>query len=29
MPMWRELLNRPQAGGWAVNENGKAEAYRM
>ena len=29
MPMWRELFNHPQAGGWAVNEYGEAEAYRM
>ena len=29
MPMRRELLNRPQAGGWAVNEYGEAEAYRV
>ena len=29
MPTWRELFDRPQAGGWAVNEYGKAEAYRM
>ena len=27
MPMWRELLNRPQVGGWAVNEHGDAEAF--
>ena len=29
MPMWRELLNRPQIGGWAVNEHGDAEAFRV
>ena len=29
MPMWRELLNRPQVGGWAVNEHGDAEAFRV
>ena len=29
MPMCRELFNFPQVGGWAVNENGDAEAYRM
>ena len=29
MPMWRELFDRPQMGGWAVNEHGEAEAYRV
>ena len=29
MPMWRELFNCPQPGGWAVNEHGDAEALRM
>ena len=29
MPMWRERFNRPQAGGWAVNEHGDAEAFRV
>ena len=29
MPMWWERFNRPQAGGWAVNEHGEAEAFRV
>ena len=29
MPMWRERFNRPQAGGWAVNEHGDAEAFQV
>ena len=28
-PMWRERLHRPQAGGWAVNGHGDAEAFRV
>ena len=28
MPMQRELFNRPHTGGWAVNEQGEAEAYK-
>ena len=29
MPMWRELFNRPQPGGWAINKYGDAEAFRV
>ena len=29
MPMCREGFNRPQFGGWAVNEHGDAEAFRV
>jgi len=29
MPMWRERFNCPQAGGWAVNEHGDAEAFLL
>ena len=29
MAMWRERFNRRQVSGWAVNERGEAEAYRL
>ena len=29
MPMWRERFNLRQIGGWAVNEHGDAEAFRL
>ena len=29
MPLWRELFNRRQPGGWAVNKSGDAEAFRV
>jgi hypothetical protein len=29
MPMCRELFNSPELGGWALNEDGDAEAFRM
>ena len=29
MPMWRERFNCPLPGGWAVNEHGDAEAFRV
>ena len=29
MPMWREGFNLQQPGGWAVNEHGDAEAFRL
>ena len=29
MPMRRELFNRPQLSGWAVNKHGEAEAFQV
>ena len=29
MPIWRELFNRRQPGGWAINPHGDAEAFRV
>ena len=29
MPMWRELFNHPQPGGWTINKYGDAEAFRL